>query len=108
MTRLLFAGLLLTAAAAAPYAQSRTERFVVIGCVSAAPGSKPPAFLITDTRRTPPQVYRLDADSKQLSWLVGQSVEVAGAITPAAGTQPPSLKVSSVTRISTTCIKRTP
>jgi hypothetical protein len=106
MTRLLLAGLLLAAAAAAPHAQSGTDRFVVIGCVSAAPGSKPPAFLITDTRRTPPQVYRLDADPKQVSWLVGQTIEVAGAITPGAGTQPPSLKVTSLTRISTTCTKK--
>ena len=106
MTRFLFAGLLLAAAAAASHAQTGTERFVVIGCVSAAPGAKPPSFLITDTRRTPPQVYRLDADPKQVSWLVGQTVEVAGPITPGAGTQPPSLKVTSLTRISTTCMKK--
>ena len=122
MFRLFIAAALLLAAAAAPLplaAQGAAAgRFVVIGCVSSASstagaGSGAAAqaksgFLITDSRSTPPAVYRLDGDPKQFSWLVGQTVEVAGAITPGAGKQPPSIKVASLTRISTTCLKRTP
>ena len=89
------------------------RRFVIIGCVSqenagrgaGAPGSTNAPYLLTDGRRTPPAVYRLDGDVKQLSMLVGQTVEVSGPLTPAANKQPPTLKVAGLIRIATTCAK---
>jgi hypothetical protein len=89
------------AAAQAPDATPR--RFVVIGCVSQENAKAP--YLLTDGRRTPPAVYRLDGDAKQLSMLVGQTVEVSGPMSPGADKQPPSLKVASLIRIATTCAK---
>ena len=62
-------------------------------------------FLLTDLRPTPPAVYRLDGDIKQLSMLVGQTVEVSGPLAPGADKQPPTLKVAALIRIATTCVK---
>jgi hypothetical protein len=50
-------------------------------------------------------VYRLDGDVKQLSVLVGQTIEVSGSIAASAATQPPVVKVATLARISTTCVK---
>jgi hypothetical protein len=91
-----FAGAALHAQTAAP------QRFVVIGCVSQDTAK---AFIITDSRRDPPAVYRLDADAKLLPTLIGQTVEVAGPITPGANKQPPTIKAASLVRISTSCVK---
>ena len=79
------------------------QRFVVIGCISQDAAAK--TFLITDSRRDPPAVYRLDADVKLLPTLIGQTVEVSGPITPGANKQPPTIKAASLTRISTSCVK---
>ena len=93
-------------------------RHVVIGCVSrggmaqgrsGAAGT--PTFVITDGRSKPPSTYRLDGDADQLRLHVGHTLEIAGTITPAAGARgasngsaaPPTLKVQSITYISTTC-----
>jgi hypothetical protein len=89
--------------AAAQSPDATSGRFVIIGCVSQENAKAP--YVITDGRRTPPAVYRLDGDAKQLSMLVGQTVEVSGPITPGANKQPPSLKVASLIRIATTCAK---
>ena len=78
------------------------QRYVVIGCVSQDAAK---AFIITDSRRDPPAVYRLDGDAKLLPTLIGQTVEVAGPITPGATKQPPTIKAATLTRISTTCSK---
>ena len=89
------------AAAQAP--DTGPRRFVVIGCVSQANAKAP--YVLTDGRREPPAVYQLDGDPKQLSMLVGQTVEVSGPITPGANKQPPTVKVAGLIRISTTCVK---
>ena len=89
------------AAAQSPDATAR--RFVVIGCVSQQNAKAP--YVLTDGRRTPPVVYRLDGDPKQLSMLVGQTIEVGGPITAGANKQPPTLKVATLIRIATTCVK---
>ena len=103
MTRTLTAALAVLIATAA-YAQTDApRRYVVIGCISQQNAKSP--FVLTDTRRDPPAVYRLDGDAGQLAPLVGQTVEIAGPIAPAADKQPPVVKVASVVRISTTCAK---
>jgi hypothetical protein len=90
-------------AGAALHAQTAApQRFVVIGCVSQDTAK---TFLITDSRRDPPAVYRLDGDVKLLPTLIGQTVEVSGPITPGANKQPPTIKAASLTRISTSCVK---
>jgi hypothetical protein len=89
------------AAAQSPDATAR--RYVIIGCVSQENAKAP--YLLTDGRREPPAVYRLDGDPKQLSMLVGQTVEVSGPIAPGANKQPPTLKVAGLIRIATTCAK---
>jgi hypothetical protein len=89
------------AAAQSPDATSR--RFVIIGCVSQENAKAP--YLLNDRRRDPPAVYQLDGDAKELSMLVGQTVEVSGPIAPGANKQPPTLKVAAVIRIATTCAK---
>jgi hypothetical protein len=92
------------ACAAVVQAQDPAARpYIVIGCVSQENAKAP--FLITDTRRTPPAVYRLDGDVKQLAVLVGQTIEVSGPITAPPGAQPPVVKVVTLARISTTCLK---
>ena len=89
------------AAAQAP--DTGPRRFVVIGCVSQANAKAP--YLLTDRRPDPPAVYQLQGDAKQLSMLVGQTVEVSGPLAPGANKQPPTLKVAGLIRISTTCVK---
>ena len=89
------------AAAQSPDATPR--RFVVIGCISQENAKAP--YVLTDGRRTPPVAYRLDGDAKQLSMLVGQTIEVGGPITAGANKQPPTLKVATLIRIATTCVK---
>jgi hypothetical protein len=104
MTRI-FAALALAAALhGTVHAQEATaRRYVVIGCVSQENAKA--GFLLTDTRRDPPSVYRLDGDVKQLSMLIGQTVEVSGPMTAGANKQPPTVKVAALTRIATTCVK---
>jgi hypothetical protein len=108
-----------------PYQPSERD-YVVIGCVSsveetsrpasgsaAAEAAAAPAIIITDTRATPPSKYRLDGEADELRRHIGHTVEVAGPITSAssargaaAGSRSmPTLKVRSVTYISTTCAK---
>ncbi len=103
MTRT-FAAIALAIAATGPLQaqDSSARRFVLIGCVSQENAKSP--LVITDRRRDPPLVYRLDGDPKQLSMLVGQTVEVTGPIT-SAPKQPPTLKVTSLARIATSCAK---
>ena len=94
----------LSAASAALQAQNAApQRYVVIGCVSQDSATK--TFLVTDSRRDPPMVYRVEWDAKLLPTIVGQMVEVSGTISPGANKQPPTLKAASLTRISTTCPK---
>jgi hypothetical protein len=92
------------AAGAFVHAQTAPPRpVVVVGCVSRQDAKAP--FVITDARRTPPAVYRLDGDPKQLALHVGHTLEVAGSITPGPDKAPPVLKVSALIWISKTCAK---
>jgi hypothetical protein len=85
--------------------------FIVIGCVGRAGQSTPPVFAITDSRSKPPAQYRLEGDPDLLRLHVGHTVEIGGPIAPASGTRgganasAPTLKVQSLTYISTTCVK---
>jgi hypothetical protein len=90
------------------------RNYVVIGCVSreaaAARGRGGEAtytYSITDSRSSPPARYRIDADAEQLRWHVGHTLEISGTVTPASGggAALPTLKVQSLTYISTTCVK---
>ena len=83
--------------------------FIVIGCVGREAQGTPPAFTISDSRPKPPALYRLDGDADLLRMHVGHTVEIGGPITPASGARggagAPTLKVLSLTYISTTCVK---
>jgi hypothetical protein len=85
--------------------------FIVIGCVGREGQSTPPVFAITDSRSKPPAQYRLEGDADLLRLHVGHTVEIGGPITSASGTRSdanasaPTLKVQSLTYISTTCVK---
>jgi hypothetical protein len=86
--------------------------FIVIGCVGRDGQATAPTFTITDSRPKPPAVYRLDGDGDLLRMHVGHTVEIGGPITPASTGGPsganagaPTLKVQSLTYISTTCLK---
>ena len=65
-----------------------------------------PAFIVTDSRPKPPAQYRLDGDADILRLHVGHTVEIGGPLAPASGGAAvvmPTLKVQSLTYISTTC-----
>ena len=106
-----------------PGQASTPRKFVVIGCVSREGRSAPPAgsaaqdrptFAITDTRGDSPSTYRLEGDAEQLGLHVGHTVEISGPVTTGpsgrgggnASSAVPTLKVQSVTYISTTCPKK--
>src|SRR6476619_7517212 len=55
--------------------------YIVIGCIS-RDGQN---YVITDSRATPPQQYRLDGDADLLRVHTGHTLEIGGAITPASG-----------------------
>jgi len=78
---------------------------IVIGCVSRQGEGASAAFIITDPRPKPPAPFRLDGDADLLRMHVGHTVEIGGPVTPAsgAGAAAPTLKVQSLTYISTTC-----
>jgi hypothetical protein len=82
---------------------------IVIGCVSRRGEGAAAAFIITDPRPKPPAQYRLEGDADLLSMHVGHTVEIGGPITSATGgpggadAAAPTLKVQSLTYISTTC-----
>jgi hypothetical protein len=79
---------------------------IVIGCVSRQAGGAAPAFIITDVRPKPATQYRLDGDADLLRMHVGHTVEIGGPMTAASGGASagvPTLKVQSLTYISTTC-----
>ena len=77
---------------------------IVIGCVSRQGQGASAAFIITDPRPKPPAQYRLDGDADLLGMHVGHTLEIGGPITSAsAGAAAPTLKVLSLTYISTTC-----
>jgi hypothetical protein len=76
---------------------------IVIGCVSRQGEGASATFIITDPRPKPPAPYRLDGDADLLRMHVGHTLEVGGPITPASGATAPTLKVQSLTYISTTC-----
>jgi hypothetical protein len=84
---------------------------IVIGCVSREGQSTQPTFVITDSRPKPPAQYQLDGDADLLRMHVGHTVEIGGPIAPASGmraggsTSARTLKVQSLTYISTTCVK---
>lgn len=87
---------------------------IVIGCVSRQGEGTSPTFVITDPRPrppSPPAQYRLDGDADLLRMHVSHTVEVGGPVTPAAVasgsaiSSAPTLKVQSLTYISTTCSK---
>jgi hypothetical protein len=106
-----------TSKPAPPKPMANAERFVVIGCISReAPGRGAAAaarFLLTDRRSDPPTVYQLQGDASQLDLHTGHTVEIAGPLTPSQGggaarggaAARRTLKVTSLTWISTTCGK---
>ena len=85
--------------------------FIVIGCVSREGRNTPATFVITDSRATPTARYRLEGDADLLRIHVGHTVEIGGPIAPVSGARgggnvsAPTLKVQSLTYISTTCLK---
>ena len=115
-------GLLAAQAPQNPPAVSGARNFVVIGCLSregqASAGGRGGGagsgdiYITTDRRANPPARYRVDGDPEQLKLHVGHTVEIAGPVTPpptarggAANMALPTLKVQSLTYISTTCAK---
>jgi hypothetical protein len=82
-------------------AGSAPTRFVAIGCLTR--GAAAGQFIITDTRGETPRQYRLDIDAKEVSWRVGQALEVHGTLSPAQGQGPAVLKVSNLIYISPSC-----
>ena len=85
---------------------------IVIGCVSRQGEGASSAFIITDPRPKPPAQYRLDGDADLLRLHVGHTVEIGGPTAPApnggggANAAIPTLKVQSLTYISTTCSQK--
>ena len=98
------------------------QKYVVIGCIgregqtpsTGTAASARPTFTITDTRGDSPATYRLDGDAEQVGLHVGHTVEITGSIATGTGAQGggnaspgmPTLKVQSLTYISTTCRKK--
>ena len=83
---------------------SGNGNLIVIGCVSRQGQGASATIIITDARPKPPAQYRLDGDADLLRMHVGHTVEIGGPITPATGgNAAPTLKVQSLTYISTTC-----
>ena len=79
---------------------------IVIGCVSRQGQGASAAFIITDPRPKPPAQYRLDGDADLLAMHVGHTLEIGGPLAAAsggAGDAAPTLKMQSLTYISTTC-----
>ena len=82
---------------------------IVIGCVSRQGEGASAAFIISDPRPKPPAQYRLEGDADLLRMHVGHTIEVGGPMTSAsaasggAGAAAPTLKVQSLTYISTSC-----
>ena len=82
---------------------------IIIGCVSRRGEGAAAAFIITDPRPKPPAQYRLEGEAELLSMHVGHTVEIGGPITAATGgagganAAAPTLKVQSLTYISTSC-----
>jgi hypothetical protein len=85
---------------------------IVIGCVGRQGEGAASAFMITDPRPKPPAQYRLDGDADLLRLHVGHTVEIGGPTAPApnggggANAAVPTLKVQSLTYISTTCAQQ--
>ena len=85
---------------------------IVIGCVSRQGEGGSSAFIITDPRPKPPAQYRLDGDADLLRLHVGHTVEIGGPTAPASGGRSganaavATLKVHSLTYISTTCAQQ--
>jgi hypothetical protein len=78
--------------------------FIVIGCIGREGQDGSETFVVTDSRATPPAVYRLQGDTDLLRIHVGHAVEIGGPITPpAAGAKTPTLGVKALTYLSTTC-----
>jgi len=117
VTRVLAATAAVLVAAAVPHAQTPAQaaaaarRFVALGCVTregSSRGAAAPAFILTDTRGTSPEIYRLDGDEKLLTFHVGHTVEVSGSLTPVASDPTGKtfvMKVAQLTYISTSCVK---
>jgi hypothetical protein len=90
-------------------ATAGSGNLIVIGCVSRQGQGASAAFIITDPRPKPPAQYRLDGDADLLGMHVGHTLEVGGPITSAPGgaggaaAATPTLKVQSLTYISTSC-----
>ena len=85
---------------------------IVIGCVSRQGEGASSAFIVTDPRPKPPAQYRLDGDADLLRLHVGHTVEIGGPATLAsnagggANAAVATLKVQSLTYISTTCSRQ--
>ncbi len=79
---------------------------IVSGCVQREAQGAASAFVLRDTRETPPLQYRLDGDTALLALHVGHTVEISGPpTTPPDRSNLTGLRVQSLTYISTTCSK---
>jgi hypothetical protein len=80
--------------------------YIVIGCISREGQGASASYVITDSRATPPQQYRVDGDQDLLRIHTGHTLEIGGSITPASGGRgTPTLKAQAVTYISPSCVK---
>ena len=89
------------------------QRFVVLGCLSRdappARGGKPvpPVYTIRDPRGEG-MTYRIEGNDEELRLHVGHTVEISGSLSPVPATATNAavrtLKMSSLTYLSTTCI----
>jgi hypothetical protein len=95
-------------------APASSERFVVVGCISRETAGRgtAPRFLLTDRRSDPPTIYQLQGDASQLDLHTGHTVEIAGPLTASQGAVSAkgaparlTLKVTSLTWISTSCAR---
>ena len=79
-------------------------RYGAIGCLTREGAASARRYVVTDKRNG--AVYRLDGDRALLERHVGHTVEVAGSLTPIAGTSRYTMKVVSLVWIASTCEAR--
>ena len=76
-------------------------RYGAIGCLTREGTAAAPRYVVTDKRST--TVYRIDGDRQLLARHVGHTVEVAGTLTPIAGTSRYTMKMVSLVWIASSC-----
>lgn len=76
-------------------------RYGAIGCLTREGAASARRYVVTDKRNK--AVYRLEGDRALLERHVGHMVEVAGTLTPIAGTSRYTMKMASLVWIASTC-----